>query len=260
MANCTGERQASLSSDKLLAILECIAESRMPMRLQDLAERSGMSQSTVLRYLRTLQNANYVYQDEQTLRYALTWKLCGLTEHLNSYLGLRNIATPFVNQLANDLRAGVCLVVSQDYHCLYLDCIDHPDTAGAPLQFIGKRAPLHVTSSGKMLLSACTQAQIDDYIAQKGLTRYTDNSITTRERLMEELDAIRTQGFSTDMEECEIGHRCVSYPIYCYNGTVYAALSVFGDVACMNEEFVRQLHPQMKAVAEEISRRLGYDG
>ena len=54
MANCTGERQASLSSDKLLAILECIAENRMPMRLQDLADRSGMSQSTVLRYLRTL--------------------------------------------------------------------------------------------------------------------------------------------------------------------------------------------------------------
>lgn len=255
----TAEKQASLSSDRLLQILECIARNRIPMRLQDLAEQTGLTQSTVLRYLRTLQNANYVYQEENTLRYALTWKLCNLTENLNSYLSLRNIANPFVNHLANTLHAGVCLVVNQDDTCLYLDCIDTPSFSQAPLQFIGKRAPLHVTGSGKILLSAYSEAQIDDYIARKGLTRFTQYSITTREGLMAELEKIRKQGFATDIEECEIGMRCTSYPVHCYNRSIFAAMSVFGRVSDMDEAFIReQVHPQLKAAAALISQRLGY--
>lgn len=69
------ERASSQSSDKLLQILECIAGNKLPVRLQDLSEQVNMTQSTVLRYLNTLVNNNYVYQEEDTLRYALTWKI-----------------------------------------------------------------------------------------------------------------------------------------------------------------------------------------
>lgn len=232
----------------------------MPMRLQDLAEQTGLTQSTVLRYLRTLQNSNYVYQEEDTLRYALTWKICNLTTNLNSYLSLRNIANPFVNQLANTLHAGVCLVVNQDDSCLYLDCIDSPASSQAPLQFIGKRAPLHVTSSGKLMLSSFSEARMDEYIARTGLTRFTEYTITTRDGLVAELDAIRRQGFSLDMEECEIGMRCISYPIYCYNGNLFAAISVFGRTTDLDEQFVQQqVHPLLKEISGIISQRLGYE-
>ena len=264
MANITNgntvEKQASLSSDRLLQILECIARNRMPMRLQDLAEQTGLTQSTVLRYLRTLQNANYVYQEESTLRYALTWKICKLTENLNTYLSLRNIANPFVNQLANTLHAGVCLVVNQDDACLYLDCIDSPASVQAPLQFIGKRAPLHVTSSGKLMLSSFPESRVDDYITRTGLSRFTEYTITTREDLMRELETIRRQGFSLDMEECEIGMRCISYPIYCYNGSLFAAISVFGRTSDIDEQFIQeQVHPLLKEASAIISQRLGYE-
>lgn len=254
------EKQASLSSDRLLQILECIARNRTPMRLQDLAEQTGLTQSTVLRYLRTLQNSNYVYQEENTLRYALTWKICKLTENLNTYLSLRNIANPFVNQLANELHAGVCLVVNQEDACLYLDCIDSPASSQAPLQFIGKRAPLHVTSSGKLMLSSFSEARVDDYISRTGLTRFTEYTITTRDDLIKELEQIRRQGYSLDMEECEIGMRCISYPIYCYNGSLFAAISVFGRTTDIDERFVQeQVHPLLKETSAIISQRLGYE-
>ena len=259
MANHQNERQSSASSDKLLGILECIAANRTPVRLQDLAEQSGMTQPTVLRYLRTLQNGGYVYQDEDTLRYALTWKLCGLTDQLNSFIGLRNIAAPFVNELGNTLHLGVCLVVNRDHQCVYLDCIDNP-RAREPLQYIGKRAPLHVTGSGKLLLSGYSDARIDEFIALRGLEKYTEHTITTKEALVRQLDEVRKQGFAYDNEECEIGLRCVSYPLRCYTGEIYAAISVFGNASEMTDAFLeKEVQPRLQAVAETISVRLGYD-
>ena len=259
MANLTGERQSSLSSDKLLAILECIAESRIPIRLQDLAERSGMTQPTVLRYLRTLQNANYVYQDETTLRYALTWKLCRLTENLDSYLGLRNIANPFVNHLANTLQQGVCLVVNRGDQCVYLDCVDHPHANYTPLQYIGKHAPLHATGSGKVLMSSFSETQVDEYILQKGLTRCTEYTITSRTQLLKALEQVRTQGFAFDDEECEIGLKCISYPLRNYSGSICAAISVFGNASEMSSDVLKkEIHQELGTAAEMISLRLGW--
>lgn len=255
------EKQSSLSSDKLLVILECIAESRTPLRLQELAERAGITQSTVLRYLRTLQNANYVYQDEDTLRYALTWKLCRLTENLHSYLSLRNIANPFVNHLANTLQLGVCLVVDREQQCVYLDCVDHPNPSYTPLQYIGKHAPMHATGSGKILLSSCTDAQIGEYISGRGLDRFTEYTITDPGRLREELRQVRTQGFAVDEEECELGLKCLSYPIYDFSNSIYAAISVFGNVDEMdNEEIRTRARIELKRAAEMISLRLGWSG
>lgn len=260
MAYHSGGGQISHSSDKLLAIIECIAENRVPIRLQELAEKSGVTQSTALRYLRTLQNANYVYQDETTLRYALTWKLCALTENLNSYLGLRNIASPFVNHLANDLQAGACLVVERDLQCLYLDCIDHPRALYTPLQYIGKNAPLHATGSGKLLLSALTDAQVDEYISTKGLKQYTKYTITDPAKLAEELQNIRKCGFAYDDQECELGLRCVSFPIHTYSGSIYAAISVFGNAEEMTvPDFQDHIHAELRKAAETISLRLGWD-
>lgn len=257
MANSSNDRQSSLSSDKLLAILECLAKSHAPMRLQDLSEHSGITQSTVLRYLRTLQNSNYVYQEEDTSRYALTWKLCRLTENLNSSLGLRNIANPFVNRLANTLQMGVSLVVMRDNKIVYLDCIDHPRALYTP-QYIGKQAPMHAVASGKLLLTTYTDKQLDMFIETFGLSKLTPYTITNRDKLLAELDLIRSRGYSMDNEECELGMSCVAYPLIDYSGHTCASLAIIGNVDEMKDsERLKMIHTELQNASCEISLRLG---
>lgn len=140
-SNGGNEKNSNQSSDKLLQIMEALAKERLPVRLQDLSAQVNMSQSTVLRYLNALQSANYVYQEESTSRYALTWKICGLSEHLNSNLGLRSITAPYITELVNKLNLGVCLVIEQDHDCVYLDCVDASPSFQHTFQRIGKRAP-----------------------------------------------------------------------------------------------------------------------
>lgn len=253
------DRAYSQSSDKVFQILECVASSPFPVRLQDISTQTNLSQSTVLRYLNALLLANYVYQEADTSRYALTWKICKLGQGLNSDLSLRSIASPFVNQLAARLEMGSCLVVNQDYQCVYLDCIDSPDTYMRTLRRIGRNAPLHATGSGKVLLASCSDSAIDDYIATKGLIQLTERTITDRDMLFEDISKIRERGFGIDDEECELGLRCLSVPLRCYSGKVCAALSVFGNSAEYSTEVLsNEIHPILCEIADTISLRLGY--
>lgn len=256
MNSVSTERQTSQSSVRLLQILECMAVNRTPMRLQDISKAVEMTQPTVLRYLYALEDAGYIYQDEESSRYGLTWRVCRLSDGLNTMLGLRNITTPFTNQLANTFSLGACLVVERGDECMYLDCIDNPNSP--TLQRIGKKAPLHATGSGKILLSQYTDLQLDTYIS-KGLTKYTGHTITDPDRLRTELSAIRQQGYAMDNEECEIGLRCVSCPLYDYTGRILAAMSVFGNTSDMSDtRIASEILPHLTAITATISSRLGY--
>ena len=256
----TGSENANQSSDKLLQILECLARQRLPIRLQDLSTQVGMSQSTVLRYLNALQCSNYIYQEEATSRYALTWKICRLSENLNSHLGLRSITAPFITDLVNQLNLGVCLVIEQDFECVYLDCVDTAATFQHTLQRIGKRAPMHATGSGKVLLSQYPQAMLMEFLSSHALTKYTDFTIVAKDKLMEELEQVRQTKIGIDDQECELGLRCVSSPLYHYSGSAIAALSVFGDVSALTRDRIdRESVPKLQEVTTTISERLGYE-
>ena len=83
---------------------------------------------------------------------------------------------------------------------MYLDCIDNPNSP--TLQRIGKKAPLHATGSGKVLLAQYTDLQLKGYMENKGLTRYTEYTIVDPAALREELEKVRRQGFGMDEQEC----------------------------------------------------------
>lgn len=253
----SGEKQSSQSSVRLLQIMECLASHHTPVKLQDLAREVGMTQPTVLRYLYALESTGYVYRDEEHARYGLTWRVCRFSQNLHSLPSLRTIASPFLNKLANDLSLGACLVTNRNDECLYLDCIDtHYATT---LQRIGKQAPLHVTGSGKLLLSQYSEQQLEQYIRIRGLTRFTEYTITDPEVLRSVLEEIRGQDFAMDEEECELGLRCISCPIRDYSGQLIAAISVFGDLASMDRQRIQtEIYPALRRSANAISARLGF--
>ena len=259
--NNTSEKSSNQSSDKLLKILECLSKNRLPIRLQDLGKRLHMSQSTILRYLNALQNANYIYQEDSTSRYALTWKICGIAENINSNLSLRSITAPFINELVGELNLGVCLVVEQDLQCIYLDCIDPTPSFGHTLHRIGKLAPMHATGSGKLLMSQFNKSRLEEYVRKIGLEKFTDTTITNMAILHKELEKVKKTSIGLDNQECEAGLRCVSSPLINYSGSYVGAISVFGDFNVLNDEYIKQtIIPELQSATEKISLRLGYEG
>jgi IclR family KDG regulon transcriptional repressor len=125
--------------------------------------------------------------------------------------------------------------------------------------YVGKRAPLHCTALGKVLLAFLPEEERKKILEQKELPRLTDNTITDRNKLEKELSKIQKQGFSLDQEENEKDVRCIAAPIRNYRGKVIAAISISGPAFRIDKKVQNNLKEALIETSTKISKRLGYD-
>ncbi|WHH60572.1 IclR family transcriptional regulator [Petroclostridium sp. X23] len=247
------------SVEKVLNIIELLSEKQKPMRIQDIAKELGMNSSTVVRFLATLVSCGYVAQDRETLKYYLTYKICAIANRVSSDIEIRDILQPFTQAVAAVFDESVCLAIEQDMSMVYIDVIQGQNQMLRAMQRIGNVAPMHCTGVGKLLLLNHDEAYIDKMIFQKGLTKFTDNTIITKRQLMNELDKVRIQGYSIDDEECEIGAKCVAVPIRGFSGKIVAAISITGPISRMNDIITDKNIEYLKETAYRASKKLGYE-
>lgn len=243
---------------KALQIIEVMAASTGPMRLQDISAAVALPASTVLRFLGTLTDYRYVRQDEQTLQYSLTMKFCRLGYLVSSQVRLRDVVHHHLLHLTELFRESASLAIQEEQRVLYIDCVDGPDHMLQTLQRIGKVAPLNSTGVGKILLTTYSPQQIDELEATRSLEASTKNTITDKAALQKELRKVERAGFAVDNEECELGVKCVAAPIRDYTGRIVAAISMSGPVSRMTAEKMSAIREGVTATASEISASLGY--
>ena len=254
----TKATSSNQSTEKALAIIEYLAGCPEPVRLNELSGTLGMNASTMLRFLTTLQNCGYVYQDPSTSKYALSYKICRLANQFSRNTELQNVTHPYLIQLTNIFQESACVSVEQDMVMVYVDVMSGPGKTLMSMQRVGNTSPMHTTGNGKLLLLNYTEEEIDQLIAKRGLKRFTENTMTDKASLMERLAEIRCQGYALDEEENEIGLRCLAYPIYNYTGKIVAGISITGPVSRMTRQMIEEKGHYLKEAAEEISERLGY--
>ena len=246
------------SGEKLLAIFEYLVLQETPLRLLDIAKGLNINQSTALRFLTTLVNTGYIEQDPETFRYTPTYRICALASHINREKKLVDAARPALLRVAEVFRESVSMSVENHMQAVYVDVVRGADSALIAFQQTGGVSPMHCTGNGKLLLLNYTDAELDTYIREKGLKRYTDNTITTREGLVTELKKIRERGYAYDEEERDIGIRCAAFPVRDASGRVVAGISVSGPKDRMTDEMLEGKLPVLREAAEEVSRKLGY--
>ncbi len=249
----------NLSIGKAFHVIEVMASQGGPMRLQEIAQRTGMPASTALRFLTTLKEYGYVDQVRETAQYFLTMKFCRIGNQVSRQVRIRDIVRPYLEQLSREFEESVSLAIEQNFHVVYVDVVDGPDHMLQTLQRIGKIAPLHGTGVGKCLLLGFDESRLEELVRKYGLPALTPNTIHSLEDLKQELESVRRRGWAVDNEECEIGARCVAAPIRDYTGRIVAAISTSGPVFRMTEEKMEYMKFCITRAAEDISRRLGYE-
>jgi len=251
--------KANQSSEKLLIVLEALSSKPEAVRLQDLAKELKMNQSTLLRFLTSLQNMGYVNQNEDSSKYFLTNKICAIANRVSSNTDVRTVSGEYLRKLANDFGESTNLAVEQNMMMTYIEVVNGPNQVLVIFQRIGNIAPMHCTGVGKLIMLDYTGEKIDKLISEKGLQRFTENTICTKEKLIRELETVRINGYAFDNEECEIGVRCVAAPIRDFTGKIIAGISVSGPATRMTDRFIgEKLHLLMES-AREVSRCLGYN-
>jgi DNA-binding IclR family transcriptional regulator len=246
------------SVEKVFQIIEIMAKNKGAMRLQDIAQTLGMPASTALRFLNTLMEFGYVNQNTENSKYYLTMKICHIGDLVNSQISIRDIVKPYLTEVCERCKESVCLAIEEDMTVVYIDVVEGRDSVLKATQRIGKRAPMHCTGIGKLLLLNYDYEKLDRLIDERGLEAITPNTITSKEELFMELKNIYYRGYAVDDEECELGARCVAAPIMDYAGKIAACISVTGPISRMSYERLDEIGLIVKEVAEKISRQMGY--
>lgn len=254
------KQSASLSNQstvKALSVIELLAEQGR-MRLCDIAGSLHMNNSTALRFLTSLQSAGYVTQDQDSMRYALTYKICRIAAQHTSKMGIYDITHPYLVRLTEEFRESTCVSIEQSRVMVYVDVAPGPAQALMSRQMIGGTAPMHCTGNGKLILSTYTEQELERFLGENGLPRLTEHTITDPGALRDELAQIREQEYSVDNEECETGLRCVAVGLRDYTGCLMAGLSVTGPAVRVSMGTAREFLPFLRETAAEISEKLGF--
>jgi DNA-binding IclR family transcriptional regulator len=119
---------------------------------------------------------------------------------------------------------------------------------------IGGRAPLHLTSVGKLFLAADEPQRIRSYATRTGLQGHTKNSITQLNDLERELSKVRQYGQATDNEELELGVRCMASGIYDDQDKLIAGLSISAPSGRLEDDWL----PKLRETTRQISETLGH--
>ncbi len=250
--------KSNQSVEKVLQIIEIMAHARGPLRLLEIAQAANIPASTTLRMVNTLVECGYAFQKKDTLRYGLTLQFARIGSQIRGQLSLRDCARPIMEELSAQCKEACCLAVEENSEVVYIELVDGPDNVLRIMQYIGKRAPMHCTGIGKLLLLNKSEAEIRRLMERTGMKKFTENTLTTPEALLKELEQVRRQGWAMDNEECELGARCVAASIRDYTGNVIAGLSISGPSTRLTMESCQEIAQAIKRAGDLISRQMGW--
>lgn len=192
--------------------------------ITDIARRVHLPVSTVARLLATLEHLDAVVRQDDGVSYRIGSMISNLAAGNDTTLVGR--ARPFLAELVERLGETSGLAVLEGDEVLYLDHVG-TDHAIQIQDWTGKRLPLHVVSSGLVLLAFSPPAQRAT-IAARGLEPFTKHTTVDAQRLEQRLDEIRRVGYVWTAEEFQIGITSVAAPVRNRAGDVVAAIHCHG--------------------------------
>jgi len=244
--------------DKSLSILEILLQHGSAMSMTEISKKLGLYPSTIHRILDTLKHWGYVEQEPNNQKYQLGLKVLELGMAKLHQMDLVREATPYLKELVNQCNETVHLGVLEEGEVLYLAKEESSQTIRM-VSYVGRRAPIHCTALGKVLLAYLSEEKRKDILDKKGLPRLTDKTITNRKKLEGELCKVREQGFALDRGENEKDVRCIAAPIRNYQGKIIAAVSISGPAFRIDVNTQNNLKEALIEISKKISKRLGYD-
>jgi len=185
------------SDETLLAIIEALRELDEP-GVTEVANRLDMAKSAIHKHLKTLENYEYVVNNEG--HYRLSFRFLSLGGHVREQVDMCQYAAPKTRQLAKQTDSFAMFAIKECSRGVFTYvCNDrHGIRQTSPL---GKRFHLHTNASGKAILATLSDEEVANITESDGLLRRTPYTITSQEKLAEELDTIRDRGFATSYQE-----------------------------------------------------------
>ncbi len=253
------EHQTNLvpAVDRAIQILHSFQSGEESFGVSDLSRMLDLNKSTVFDILNTLTHYNFLERDEEHKKYRLGPALFHLGNLVGARLSTRDVAHPFVRDLAADYGATAILgSFTPNSRVMILDSAE-PEMDVKISVAVGSRIEHWAGIFGKIFHAALPPDEFHALLSTKPMRPLTEKTQMDPDLYARELGQVREQGYATDGEEYLPGVRAVGVPVNDREGRVAAALIVMGFVRHMDDEKVERLTEELPRVGRRISELLG---
>ncbi len=228
-------------------ILDCLRLAGAPLPLTAVAETVGLSPSTTLRILVTLEKKHYLVRNEDTKHYSLgpsALRLGGSSRSVESLTTLSLRPLQELNVIAGE-STSVYIPSGDRRVCIQRVESNHPLRQ---VINIGDSLSLTIGAGGKVLT------------AWLELSPNYDVSRLVPPLSPALLAQIREAGYATSFNERAEGVYAVAAPVFDSSGNILATLTVSGPTARFDAEKLPATIEAVKEKAREVSVMMGWKG
>ena len=244
------------SVKKVINVLEYVIYSPKPVSINQAAKDLNMSVSNVYKYLSELYKCGLLIKSNDKT-YTPSLKVVEYSSTILKKISIRGLAHPFLVDLMAKTGQTVHLGIREGSKGVYVDKVEGPNSLPM-VSKIGASFDLYSTALGKAMLAFLEDFEINKYLKAVRLVKKAKNTLANQDTLRKDLEEIKKRHFSIDMEENEDGIICIGAPIFDFNGSVIAAVSLSTIANKMDEQLVNEYTYKVLLCAKEISKLAGY--
>ena len=239
--------------ERMFSLIRVLAAHSDPVPLKHISEQTGLHPSTAHRILNDLAIGRFVDRPEAG-SYRLGMRFLELGNLVKARLDVREAAMGPMRELHKLIQQPVNLSVRQGDEIVYIERTYSERSGMQVVRAVGGRAPLHLTSVGKLFLAHDDPQRVRAYASRTGLAGHTRNSLTDLAALEQELAHVRESSVARDNEELELGVRCMASGIFDDQEQLVAGLSISAPADRLEEAWLERL----QATTARISAALGH--
>ncbi len=178
----------------VLDLIEFFAEHRHPATLGDIASHFGWPRSSTFKLLGTLKSRGYLYEPRAKAGYYPAPLLANLVSQIEQAQPVPKDLRTLLEELVEETGETAVLAAASDSYAVFIETVESPISVRytAP---VGKRIPLHVTATGRTLLSQMNPKSRASILKKAAYQRYTDTTLLSAEEVEREIQASIERGW-----------------------------------------------------------------
>jgi IclR family acetate operon transcriptional repressor len=238
------------SLGRAVGLLHAVAARPEGSSAAQLARATGLPRSTVARTLSTLEDEGLV---ERPGAWVLGYELVRLARSADPYGALVEAARGVLARVRDETGESALLAITRGRPGIEIVLQLDPERHVGVANWVGVDVPLHASAAGKLALAELTPVELEVWLSEHPLTRFTPSTMSDPASLLGELKQCRRRGWAALVDELEDGHAALAAAVRSADGTLRAAVGISGPTFRLGRAGRRALLPLLETVAAELA-------
>ncbi|MGC3987389.1 MAG: IclR family transcriptional regulator [Pseudorhodoferax sp.] len=230
----------------VLDLLEFFATHQRPASLAEISKQLGWPRSSTFNLLGTLTSRGFLYEPRAKQGYYPAPAWAALVDRIEQAQPMPRDMQQFLELLVRDTGETAVLAAASGAYALFIETVESPNSVryAAP---VGKRVPLHVTATGRALLSQMSQDERSAILRKAAFERFSPSTLMSPDEVEQEIETSVARGWFRGNGEFtpDLGGVALPFAI----GDRRFAVLVAGPTF--------RIGPHLDGIAQRMRRQLG---